>query len=140
MKVAMNHIAPLERSPNAIFKRRHLSSHLFDERIETAGQEIAALALIYLPPAVRFSSGDSGLNQFPGDHAYHIPELQGRKMVHRASLFFFFLYSIHFTFSFPSDKLIYLTPVAKRILVSVHQRTPTGLGFFPLGILNSGYK
>lgn len=81
----MNHAAPLERSLGAIFKRRHLGSRLFDGRIETAAQEIAAPAPIYLPPPVRFSSGDSGLNQFPGDHAYHISELQGRKMVRQAS-------------------------------------------------------
>lgn len=41
--------------------------------------------------------------------------------------FFFPLGSIHCTFSFPSDTLIYLTPVAKRIPVC--QRTPTGSVF-----------
>lgn len=41
----------------------------------------------------------------------------------------FFLYSIHCTFSFPSDTLIYFTPVAKRIPASVHQRTPVGSAF-----------
>lgn len=84
--VAMNHAAPLERSLSAIFKQKHPRSHLSDERIASAGQHVAVMALIYLLPAVGFSSGDSGLNQFPGDHAYHISELQGRKMVREGSL------------------------------------------------------
>lgn len=36
--------------------------------------------------------------------------------------------SIQSTFSFPSDTLIYLTPVAKQIPVYVYQRTPIELG------------
>lgn len=90
----MNHIAPLERSLNAIFKREHPSSHLSDERIAERlpverpwGRRLQLWhSFIFPPHPVCFSSGDSGLNQFPGDHAYHISELQGRKMVRRASL------------------------------------------------------
>lgn len=95
----MNHTAALERSLGAIFKQKHLSSHLSHERIAArrwrsgrGGREIAVMAVIYhpspLPPPTPFhllpvdsSAGDSGLDQFPGDHAHHISELQGRETV-----------------------------------------------------------
>lgn len=97
MRVAMNHVAPLERSLDAIFKQEHPSGRLSDERIAErrrwSGRGARRLQLWH-SFIFCFSSGDSGLNQFPGDHAYHISELQGRKMVRRASLPLFNL--LHF--------------------------------------------
>lgn len=128
MRVAMNHVAPLERSLDAIFKQEHPSGRLSDERI-----------------AERRRASGRG----PGDCSYGTRLSSAFPQVTVALISFLetmlitylsykvgkwsagphFLCSIYCTFSLPSDGLIYLTPVAKRIPASVHQRTPKGFRF-----------
>lgn len=38
--------------------------------------------------------GDSGLNQFLGDHANHISQLQGKELIHNAQFFYLILANV----------------------------------------------
>lgn len=128
MRVAMNHIAPLERSLNAIFKQKHLSGHLSDERIAERCRSSGR-------GAGDCSYGTRLSSAFPQVTVALISFLETMLITYLSykvgkwSAGPHFLYSIYCTLSLPSDALIYLAPVAKHIPASVHQRTPKASAF-----------
>lgn len=78
-----------------IIQPRNTTSHLLEQNTAEYGRSpLKAEKSLHLQGSfisLPFAPGDSGLNQFFGDYAYHISQLQGKRLTHTTNFIFLIL-------------------------------------------------